>query len=397
MIRSILDSLLELAQRIGSARPPDISAELRDLVKTVPPPVIWLIGKPQTGKSSIVRTLTGLSSIEIGEGYKPVTKTSSIYSFPSDEAPLIRFLDTRGILESGYDAQEDLDAHQHDAHLLLLTVRVGDFALDSLLRTVREIRRRHREWPVIVAQSCLHDSYPPGASHVLPYPFRDSDPVLPPELSDMELQLRGQRERLEELDPHFVPIDFTLPLDGLTPEDYGRDALLDALEDALPTVRWNLLREREHGKLAGKYWRAAQPHIAAYSALAGAAAGFPLPLSDAPVVAGLQLKMLHSLAGIYNQELTYERVAEVLGALGYGYLARLGWRALLKFIPGGSVAYGAYVAGTTYALGNAFCVYFGQLRDGIRPSPDELREIFSQELRAGEKLFAGQRDATRRS
>lgn len=384
-----LDALLKLAKRVGSGQPPDLSEELKALVPQLPVPLIWLIGKPQTGKSSIVRMLTGLSKIEIGEGYRSVTKTSSVYAFPSEEAPLLRFLDTRGILDPGYDPTADFALFEKDAHVLLVTVRAADLAVEPLIRTIRAIKKRHPEWPVIIAQTCLHDAYGPGQKHPDPYPFSTDGPAeLSPELGSLAFMLNAQRELFAGLSAELVPVDLTLPEDNLPPADYGADALIDALERALPRVRWNLVLDRAGLRLEGRYWLKAQPHIATYTALAGVAAGVPLPFSDAPVVAALQLKMLHSLAGVYKQELTYERLADVLGALGYGYLARLGWRGLLKFIPGGSVAYGAYVAGTTYALGTAFCVYFARVRDGMRPAPEELRTIFAEELRRGSALFA---------
>ena len=54
-------------------------------------------------------------------------------------------------------------------------------------------------------------------------------------------------------------------------------------------------------------------------------------------------------------------MAEVAGAMGVGYLIRLGGRELLKFIPGfGSVVSGLYAAASTYALGCTLCTYFSR-------------------------------------
>src|SRR5690349_6475620 len=70
-------------------------------------PVIWLLGMVGTGKSSIVRTLTGSTDAEVGNGFRPCTPTARIFEFPP-EAPLIRFLDTRGLGEIAYDPADDL-------------------------------------------------------------------------------------------------------------------------------------------------------------------------------------------------------------------------------------------------------------------------------------------------
>src|SRR5579871_2123018 len=59
-----------------------------------PTPVLWLFGKTQTGKSSLVRYLTGALDAEIGEGFRPCTRHSRQFDFPTSETPLLRFLDT---------------------------------------------------------------------------------------------------------------------------------------------------------------------------------------------------------------------------------------------------------------------------------------------------------------
>ena len=63
-------------------------------------PVVWLLGKVQSGKTSIIRALTQASDAEIGSGFRACTKTARVFDFPA-EAPIIRFLDTRGLGEVG--------------------------------------------------------------------------------------------------------------------------------------------------------------------------------------------------------------------------------------------------------------------------------------------------------
>ena len=59
-------------------------------------PVIWLLGKTQAGKTSIVAEMTGQAHDQIGAGYLPMTRDSRVYAFPP-EHPVLRFLDTRGL------------------------------------------------------------------------------------------------------------------------------------------------------------------------------------------------------------------------------------------------------------------------------------------------------------
>ena len=67
-------------------------------------PVVWLLGKVQSGKTSIIREPTQSSDAEIGSGFRACTKTARVFDFPS-EAPIIRFLDTRGLGEVAYDTR----------------------------------------------------------------------------------------------------------------------------------------------------------------------------------------------------------------------------------------------------------------------------------------------------
>src|SRR3712207_4708503 len=93
---------------------------------TPPPlPVVWLLGKTGAGKSSVVRALTGLSEAEIGNGFAPCTRTAMRFDHPAGQ-PVMRFLDTRGLGEAGYDPAEDLATAEAASHLVLLVARLDD-------------------------------------------------------------------------------------------------------------------------------------------------------------------------------------------------------------------------------------------------------------------------------
>ncbi|MFH1268252.1 MAG: GTPase domain-containing protein, partial [Planctomycetota bacterium] len=73
----------------------DLERRLKEARLSLPVPVFWLLGKAQSGKTSLVRALTGSSRAEIGGGFRPCTRTAQLYSFPSEEDCFLRFLDTR--------------------------------------------------------------------------------------------------------------------------------------------------------------------------------------------------------------------------------------------------------------------------------------------------------------
>ena len=144
-------------------------------------PIVWLVGKVQSGKTSIIRALTQATDAEIGSGFRACTRTARVFDFPP-EAPIIRFLDTRGLGEASYDSSADIAFNENRAHLILAVVKALDLEQGQTLEVIRQARDRHPEWPVLVAQTTLHEGYPAGAGHMMPYPFRDGE--LPSGLPD---------------------------------------------------------------------------------------------------------------------------------------------------------------------------------------------------------------------
>src|ERR1700719_3896186 len=61
-----------------------IQNQLDALRDRLPVPVFWLFGKTQSGKTSVVKYLTGAERAEIGTGYKPCTRFSQRYEFPTE-------------------------------------------------------------------------------------------------------------------------------------------------------------------------------------------------------------------------------------------------------------------------------------------------------------------------
>ena len=92
-----------------------------------PRPVVWLLGKTGAGKSSLVRSLTGVGAAEIGNGFAPCTRTAHAFDFPQDR-PVMQFLDTRGLGEVGYDPAEDLAQCEARSHAILAVARLDEVA-----------------------------------------------------------------------------------------------------------------------------------------------------------------------------------------------------------------------------------------------------------------------------
>jgi uncharacterized protein (DUF697 family) len=368
-----------------------LQAALVRLRQESPPPVIWLFGKVQSGKTSIIRALTGAERAQIGSGFAPCTRWASRYEFPNREFPLAVFLDTRGIGEVGYDPQEDFAAFRDQAHMLLVVVKAMDMALEQLVSALATLVRDKPTWPIVVAQTTLHQGYPPDMQeHLVPYPFA-KEPWSTQVPNDLARALLFQRSLFDRIPvKQFVPIDFTLPEDGFSEQLYGHEALLSVLAEAHPHAVYQTLQQLPQltKELKSLHFRQAQPHILAYALLAGVAGATPLPIVDLPLVSALQLKMLHTVASIYHQPMKVKTFLELAGTFGVGLLLRQGVRSLLKIIPGfGNAISGLYAGATTYALGSALCFYYQEVLAGHLPRAEQIKAFYEEKLAEGMTLL----------
>lgn len=369
----------------------ELHEQLEALAQKAPAPVIWLFGKTQSGKTSIIRFLTGAADAEIGRGFEPCTRFSREYRFPSKDTPLVDFLDTRGLEEPDYDPGDDLQAFDARTHLMIVTARVLDFALAATLDNLHKIRKRQKRRPVVLALTCLHEAYP-QKQHPHAYPFDLTGEAVGAGVPDnLRQAIQEQRERFAGLVDYIVPIDLTPPEEGFLEPNYGGEQLKKVLIEALPRAyRQTLLRLDElTGPLQDIYERRALPHILGYSTLAATAGAFPIPWADLFVLPGIQTQMVFHLARLYGQPLTGARFLEFASAIGLGMLVRQGIRELVKFIPFlGSVAGAALAGSATFALGKVFCFYYAEVHKGHVPSADDLKQYYRVQLSQAQKLWS---------
>jgi uncharacterized protein (DUF697 family)/predicted GTPase len=363
-----------------------LQARLADARRRAPAPVFWLFGRTQSGKTSIIKYLTGADDAEVGSGFRPCTRFSRQYPFPTPDAPILTFLDTRGLDEPGYDPAEDLDKFNDQAHVVVVTVKVRDHAQENVVQHLETIRAAKPGRPVILALTCLHEAYP-QQQHPAPYPFKDT---LYPDGAPQDLlrSIAAQQERFRSLVDDIVPIDLTRPEEGYTDPNYGGPELRQSIMNHLPKAyRQTLLAldEATH-EFRDAALKRAMPLVVSYSTLAAGAGAIPVPFVDLLLLPAIQAKMVKALADVYGQPMTTERFWEIASSIGSGVLARQAARETAKFIPGIGAAAGAALAwGLTYALGRAFCQYFQSIREGHVPDPAALKQLFESELgRAGQ-------------
>jgi hypothetical protein len=289
-------------------------------------PVVWLLGKTGAGKTAIVAALTGDPRAEIGQGFEPCTRAAAFYDVPP-EAPLLRFLDTRGLGEVQYDAANDITWSEERSHLVLVVMQVADPLQHAVLDVLQQARRRHPEWPVVVAQTGLHRLYPVGMGHPQPYPYTggssdETDPALPHGLRQALAHQRRLFDGLHGPPPRFVRVDFTMPEDGFPPHDYGLEMFWRVLQDRGPSAIEALHRARAEAE-SDRIRAKARPLIYGYgTAAAGAGAGaVPIPIVGIGGLAALLAIALRTLAMRYGVTWTRSTFAQFSGAVGGGALA----------------------------------------------------------------------------
>jgi len=386
----MLDSIKSFYHLLSApGREEEIHARIADARRRSPVPVLWLFGKTQTGKTSIVKFLTGASDAEIGNGFRPCTRFSRTYDFPNSDAPLLTFLDTRGLDEPGYDPAEDVARFDESAHLVLATVKVLDHAQENVHRHLEEIHRARPARPIILALTCLHESYP-QQQHPAVYPFKET--LYPEAVPEPLLRtISEQQQRFRDIVADIVPIDLTRPEEGFDYPNFGGEELRQSILQHLHgAYRQTLvtLDQKTHEFRDAQIARA-MPIILGYSYLAAGAGAFPVPFIDLLILPGIQLKMVTELATLYGQPPTGKGFMELAATLGLGMVARQAAREIAKFIPiVGAAASAAMAAASTYALGRAFCFYYQSVHEGHVPDAAVLKHYFQKELAEAERFWS---------
>lgn len=369
-------------------------AQVAEILQTVraelPTTEALLIGKPQAGKSSIVRGLTGVSAEIVGQGYRPHTQHTERYAYPSNDLPLLIFTDTVG-LGDVYQEQKaiiqeliaDLQKESRGARILILTVKINDFAVDSLRQIAEELRQKYADIPCLLAVTCLHEVYPPGTA---------DHPAYPPDYQEVKRAFAAIEQAFSGVCDRSIMIDFTLEEDGYTPVFYGLEALRDILADLLPEAESQAiyqLLDRSAGEQIGNLYRdVGRRYMLAFAIMAATLAAVPLPLATMPVLTALQVSMVGLLGKLYGQTLTPSQAGGLVSAIAGGFLAKAIARELIKFIPGfGSVIAASWAAAYTWSLGEGACVYFGDLMGGKKPDPKKIQSVMQVAFESAKERF----------
>ncbi|WP_017294004.1 YcjF family protein [Geminocystis herdmanii] len=355
-------------------------AELLESVRSnLPTTEALLIGKPQAGKSSIVRGLTGVGSDIIGQGFRPHTQFTKRYAYPSEELPLLIFTDTVGLGDVNKNTEQiiqelttELDIETKRARILILTIKITDFATDSLKIIAQNLRKKYPQIPCLLVVTSLHELYPDLTL--------TQHPNYPPDFAEINRAFEEIKNTFKGLFDRAILIDFTLEEDGFNPVFYGLENLRDSLAELLPSAEaktiHQLLDETVNSELGNLYKDVARRYILAFCIMAGTVSAVPLPFATMPVLTALEVTMVGMLGQLYGQTITASQAGGIISAIAGGFLAQAIGRELIKFVPGfGSVVAASWAATYTWGLGEGACAYFGDIIGGKKPNPEKIKQV----------------------
>ncbi|MBD2137109.1 50S ribosome-binding GTPase [Anabaena sp. FACHB-1237] len=349
-----------------------------------------LIGKPQTGKSSIVRGLTGVSAEIVGQGFRPHTQNTQRYFYPSSDLPLLVFTDTVGLGDISQETDtliqeliNDLQTETNRARVFILTVKINDFATDTLRQIITKLRQQFPNIPCLLVVTSLHEIYPQAI---------ENHPDYPPDFTELNRAFTEIKENFAGLYNNAVLIDFTLEEDGYDPIFYGLESLKNNLAELLPQAEskaiYQLLDQQFSEKLGNIYRDAGRRYMLTFSMMAATLAAVPLPFATMPVLTALQVSMVGLLGKLYGQTLTLSQAGGIVSTIAGGFIAQAIARELIKFIPGfGTVIAVSWAGAYTWALGETACVYFGDLMGGKIPDPQKIQNVMEEAFNEATERF----------
>ena len=339
-------------------------------------PTLWLLGKTGAGKSSIIQEITGQTAAEIGNGCMPCTKDAQAYDFPIN-LPIMRFMDTRGLGEVGYDPKDDIAALGKTSQALLIVMKLKDAEQSAVLNAIKLIRksntriRREHVMVVHTAATEINDEH------------------------DRHRAVTTKQAQVEKAwgsSLGYCVVDFfESETDGVL-NGFGSDALNEMISSRLPELSiW--LQKSEHENAEQANYNRLRSEILWYATAVASSDALPaVGLFSVPAIQG---KMLHSLAQHYGIEWDMRSFANFTGALGASALLRysliLAGRQLIKFIPIYGQIAGMAMAFTlsyssTYAIGRAACSYLYHKKNNTPLTDNDLKDVYKEAVSQGKAV-----------
>lgn len=372
-------------------------SNLRSFVLSARPARIAIVGRRGAGKSSLINAIFGEEKAEVGD-YKSQTGIGKWYLFENELGGL-EILDTRGLGE-GHSPDEQVQtdnpvdeimqavqAKCPDVILFLSKAKeVGariDEDLDQLLHLKASIQKYHQYDVPIVGVVTQVDELAPVSVSEPPFANDKKQANITATIQLLEDKIKEKIHTPITILPISAYIEFND--DGSIAYDrrYQMDVLLDYLMTELPKEAQVILAKISKVKSVQRNLaRNVGKSIAAITGVVGAS---PIPMADMPVITGLQLSMIGSVAMISGEKLSRKSMTKFLGAMGVnvgvGFALRTISRQLVKIFPGaGNIISGTIASAGTLALCEAAISYFIDQK-----SKEEAKKVYENQLKKLQK------------
>lgn len=364
---------------------------LRSFVVGARPARIAVVGRRGAGKSSLINAIFGENRAEVGD-YKSQTGSGKWYLF-ENELGGIDILDTRGLGESHQpeetavtkdpveEVKRSISAKCPDVILFLCKGKEAGARLDEdiqqLSQLKKEINERHAyDVPIVGIVTQVDELAPVSASEP---PFNH-----PKKQENIDATVEMLEEKIGDIittPVNVIPVSAYIEFeDGEIAYDrrWNIDLLLDYLITELPKEAQVIIAKLSKVKaVQKKLARNVGKSVMTVTGLVGAA---PIPLADMPVITGMQLSMVGTIAMISGKKLNQKTIIQFLGAMGVnvgvGMALRTISRQLVKIFPGaGSVISGTIASAGTYALCEAAISFFID-----RQSEEEAKRVYEKAM-----------------
>ena len=338
-------------------------------------------GKTGVGKSFLINGVFGQKLAEVRGGGLPVTKYCEKYTLTDSN---LSIYDTKGF-ETGENDHEKLifeklneinsAARNPDdcIHFCWYCIAdMGDRIESNEIKFINDVNQRMKVPVIIVITKSLGRNNPKTKEFI----------------EAIEKELSGVRINI-------IPVMAEAMIQKteygtITIEQHGLKELVDTTSKLLPDAKKDLLIAIQKVDIKRKIEKART--IALVYAGAVAASSFnPIPMSDAPIMMGIQAAMLAHITVVFGIPLSKLNFIQIITGVGLPLAAAMAGRtlvSLLKFVVGpGTVISGGINASTgatiTFAIGN---IYIKVLESALK-SGDINEEILKDGLKEGMEDF----------
>lgn len=370
---------------------------LQSFVLGARPARIAIVGRRGAGKSSLINAIFSELKAEVGD-YTSQTGIGKWYLF-ENKLGGIDILDTRGLGETDQPEETTLAIDPVEEVKLSIADKCPDVILflckgkevggrldedlAQLLELKDNIKQEHDYDIPVMGIVTQVDELAPLSSSEPPFDH-------PVKQDNIQATVNILQEKLSETITtpiHVIPVSSYMEFaqDGriLYDRRWNIDVLLDYLLMELPEEAQVILAKLSKVKSVQK--RLARTIRKSVMTVTGLVGATPVPIADMPVITGLQVSMIGTIAMISGKKLSRKTIAQFVGAMGVnvgvGVALRGISRQLVKVFPGaGSVISGAIASAGTYALSEAAIAYFID-----RKSQEEAKYIFEEEMTKQQK------------